>query len=560
MEYKSLRIIICAALCLVMLAALYPVSAGAGASIFVNDPQSLLPVGLENAYVAGSGGSVSRLGIKQAYALTGRGLESVGQADAGIPPSLPVSGEIAIAYSKIRVGLYYYDETSSIRNPTLDYANLENAVGSGYRFGYYDSDRVFHEVGETAETAITMSKDLNLDTSGGHIGCYHILLPDTYRSFSAAKEAAESYSGGFPAYYNGTYRALVGNYDSAQAAANDASARGIPGTAFSASSSCVVVSRSSDAAILFEFDCGTQNSLAVSPKSENGRALTWFKGYKYYGDFEYVRRTGNKLTVINVVDIEDYVKGSVVYEMNPAWPLEALKAQAVCARTYAANSIGRNSSYGFDVTNDTFSQVYRGANLATANSDAAVDATAGVYLTYEGKPVTAMYSSSFGGGSENSENVMTSAVGYLRGVNDPYEAASDSINSRSSWRFTYTKAELASYVNKNGYSIGSVEDIELTYSDTGNVIGIKLTDANGRSAEFSKTACYNFCCGSLGLYSIRFGVTSSGGGFAFEGSGWGHSLGMSQYGAYAMADTYGFTYDRILGFYYTGVALMRGRY
>ena len=394
--------------------------------------------------------------------------------------------------------------------------------------------------------------------SGGHLGCYHILLPNTYQSFDAAKTAAEQYADGFPAYYDGVYRALVGNYDSSQDATNAASSRSINGTAYSASNKCVVVTNTSNSKILFEFDCGSSKSLTVSPQNSGGKAITWFKGYKYYGDFEYVRRTGDKITVINVVDIEDYVKGILPYEMSSSWPTEALKAQAVCARTFAVNNFNANASYGFDVTNDTFSQAYRGTNLANSSSDAAVDATSGQYVTYNGKLISAMYSSSFGGGSENSENVFANIVPYLRGKIDPFEAAADGINGKSDWTFKYTKSELTSLVNQRGYSLSTIDKLEITYSDTGNAIGLTFTDANGRTATFSRSACYNFCTSTMGMYSIHFTASDYGSYITFTGGGWGHSCGMSQFGAYAMAKSYGYTYDQIIGFYYTGVALSRG--
>ena len=101
----------------------------------------------------------------------------------------------------------------------------------------------------------------------------------------------------------------------------------------------------------------------VQPRHQPGleegeETATWFKGYRYYGGFQY-RRSGGDLTVINIVDVEDYVKGVLPYEMNNAWPLEALKAQAVCARTYAAAISSSHASAGFDVCNNTHCQMYQ---------------------------------------------------------------------------------------------------------------------------------------------------------------------------------------------------------
>ena len=567
MYSRNIRRIISTAAALCLFAALLAPGGAAAEDVYVNGGD-VLAGGVGSAYAVTGDGAAAQLGSGELYVMTGSGLQTLeggeGQAEApsGPPQHLSVTGSIDIPYQDVRVGLYYYDESSSVRNGTLDYANLENEVGSGYELGYYDEDREFHAIGSTDETAITMVIDRNTDTDHGHVGCYHILLPGSYGSFEEARSAASAYKGGFPAYYDGVFRALVGDYDSAAGASADAAARGIAGEAFSASAYCVAVTRTADASIIFEFDCGTDYSLGVRPISRSGeKTETWFKGYTYNGGFEYVRRTGGKLTVVNVVDIEDYVKGVITYEMSADWPLEALKAQALCARTYVASYIGSSTyyvNYGFDVTNDTYCQVYRGTNLSTDSSDRAVDETAGVYITYDGEPISAMFSSSHGGGSEDSENITGSVTPYLRGVLDPYEAAADELNSRSSWVVGFTPAELARMVSRSGNTLDSIVSVEAEHSDTGNVIALTFTDGAGRTASFEGADCYRLCTATIGLSSIHFTVTDTGAGFAFEGSGWGHSLGMSQYGAYAMADTYGYTYDQIVNFYYTGVELARG--
>ena len=95
---------------------------------------------------------------------------------------------------------------------------------------------------------------------------------------------------------------------------------------------------------------------------------TWFKGYRYYGGFRYERIGGGDLTVVNILDLETYIKGVVPYEMSSSWPLEALKVQAVCARSYAYINIhsGKHTSYHFDVCNTTDCQAYYGRGDETA--------------------------------------------------------------------------------------------------------------------------------------------------------------------------------------------------
>ena len=336
---KRLKAIPALILALLLIAGLLPaLPAAAAGDIYVNGSNNVLSGGLGSAYAVGSGGTGFVTG--NAYVMTADGITTIGGGSGSstgserpgrdetspTPSHLTVTGSISLPYSKIRVGLYYYDGSSSIRNSTLESANLENEVGYGYLFGWYDSSRVFHQVGYTNETQITMAMDKNVTiSSGAGLGCYHIMLPGTYYSFEEASAAAAQY-GGFPAYYNGQYYALVGSFTSISEAQSAMSWYGVSGTVYTASQYCVTVCRTTDGTILFEFDCGRDQNLAVSPQSSSGKAVTWFKGYQYYGDFEYVRRSGEKLTVINIVNIEDYVKGVITYEMSADWPLEALKA------------------------------------------------------------------------------------------------------------------------------------------------------------------------------------------------------------------------------------------
>ena len=138
----------------------------------------------------------------------------------------------------------------------------------------------------------------------------------------------------------------------------------------------------------------------------------------YRGRLEVFANTKGALTVVNVVTLEDYVRGVVPNELSPGgWPeLEALKAQAVAARTYAVSNIGRFAAEGFDLTPDTRSQVYGGRSTEHPLSDRAVLETRGRIATYKGAPITAFYTSTCGGRTEDGENIFGGApIGYLRG-------------------------------------------------------------------------------------------------------------------------------------------------
>lgn len=546
----------------------------------------------------------------------------------------------------VRVGLAY-------GSGALVNANLENntGYGSGYRMGYFDDDLDFVELAWTDEdeTQITMVKTQNTwvngtsysnsDNGGDVIGCYHVLVESGYRSYEQAAADAQEYRDGFVAWIDGDYQVRAGSYTSRQEAEDAAQSLG--GTVAGTSSYAVNVTRTGTAEILFQFDGGDDLALGVMPDVTGADAVrTWFKGYRYYGGFRYERIGGGDLTVVNIVDLETYIKGVVPYEMSSSWPLEALKVQAVCARSYAYINIhsGKHTSYHFDVCNTTDCQAYYGAGTnsssyqATERTDQAVDETAGEYAWYDGQVIEAFYSSSHGGASESVYNVWGTSLEqypYLCGVEDPYEADMASKNSYSSWTVSYTSSELAQRLENYGYDASSgIESLTLTYSDLGNVIQVRANyrdggsdtirpssmrsvfgissirfTVNGQAASSGSgttsssggglTANGSTSLDSQGTYTVISGsgslsqagldglyaisgsgsitpaedaasggssgtdtptgtqVTVSGSSYTFQGSGNGHQLGLSQYGAWAMAER-GFTYDEIIEFYYPG--------
>ena len=534
---------------------IFPFATKATVNLYVNDSQSVLSADLNESYAIGGNGIIDKISSSQAYVITGSGLTTVG-VDSTLP-KLEVNGTIGIGADIMKVGLAY-------GSSTVETASVENYIGSGYKFGYYDANRSFHEVGNTTETSLTLIKDTNIQISGvGTIGCYHIMLNNYYSSFSEASATAALYTGGFPAYYNGRYYVLIGNYTSSTDAENALAGMQLNGIVYTASNRCVVVTKTGTTTILFEFDCGTINSLAIRPISTTQAAQTKYKTTKYHGDFQFTRLTGDDITVVNYVDIEDYIKGVISIEMNESWPLEALKAQAVCARTYALKCLNKYSSNGFDVTCDTYSQAYTGTNLIGPNVSSAVESTAGQYAVYDGNLIEALYFSSDGGGTEDSENVFYNALPYLRGIVDPYEEKAADDNALSNWTKYISKATISAKINNLGDNFGTFANMEITYSDTENAISVEVVDKNGRTVSYTGSACYAFFCYStgLGFPSIHFTIDDDSLGtdvLVFNGGGWGHNVGMSQFGAYSMALYYGYTYDQILAFYYTGIGLARG--
>ncbi len=440
----------------------------------------------------------------------------------------------------VQVGLAY-------GGGALASANLENntGYGSGYRLGYFDENLDFVELARTEadRTQITMVKAQNLWLSGGSysssdnggeaLGCWHVVLEDGLDSYEEAAEAADCPEG-FAAWIDGEYQARAGAYSSREEAQE--AARRLGGTVAGTSAYAVNVTPTGEAEILFQFDGGEDLALGVMPDvTGEDQVRTWFRGYRYYGGFRYERIDGGGLTVVNIVDLETYIKGVLPYEMSNDWPLEALKAQAVCARSYAYINIhsGRHASSHFDVCSTTDCQVYHGAGASSASyqansrTDRAVEETAGEYAWYGGNVIETFYASSHGGASESVYNVWGSSLEqypYLCGVSDPYEGDLDSQNPYASWRVSYTEDELAQRLKEQGAGVsGGIDSLTLTYSPLGNVIQVQVNGGDGGS-QVIKPARMRAV---LGVSSIRFTVNGRGAEAAGGSGGWAVNGGAS---------------------------------
>jgi stage II sporulation protein D len=321
-------------------------------------------------------------------------------------------------------------------------------------------------------------------------------------------------------------------------------------------------------------------AVEVRPLSSAG-SVKITDGYAYRGAIRVMKspqRWG--LTVVNVVPVEEYLYGVVGKEMSPSWHREALKAQAVAARTYAISHKNYFASRGFDMTDDTSSQIYAGINGESPSVIAAVDATRGEILTYGGKPIDAFFCSTAGGWTENSENVWGSRIPYLRGVSD------DSSRMPSyRWSVTTTPEKLAANLTAAGKGVGKVRSITLSplgkrpmaVSDrgvSGRVLSMTVNGSAGsvrvtgnafQSIYGLKSTLFDFSQGGAvpdpdsgrkgrsATMMVKAGVP-----ITIYGYGWGHGLGMSQYGAYQMAQEHGSAdtyYRTILTHYYTGTRL-----
>lgn len=327
---------------------------------------------------------------------------------------------------------------------------------------------------------------------------------------------------------------------------------------------------------------------------------------KYRGTLEISRKPDGSLLIVNTLGEEEYLYGVVPIEMSNSWAaqgIEALKAQAVAARTYLHSHYDSKLTKGYNITDSpNIDQAYAGYGAEGAASRA-VDATAGEVLVdkVSQKPINTSYHSHSGGHTEDSENVWGGIDPHLRGKEDPFSQGQGFLGDK--WSFTVSAMALGKPLG-----LGPVVSVNLEKYPSGRVKNVSLTDATGKTASksgrqlagifyprnrgisnrdflgnfFSVTVLNTGDADSLitdpldffrqklknasgprldRVYTPDTPPTSAPSPFpvyVFTGSGWGHGVGMSQWGAYGMARK-GYTYRQILEYYYTDVTVVKAK-
>lgn len=328
------------------------------------------------------------------------------------------------------------------------------------------------------------------------------------------------------------------------------------------------------------------------------------KTASYLGELEISASKGNNIKVINIIDIEDYIRGVVPNEMPVYFGLEALKAQAISARGYAYRDAVYKTS-GYDVCDTTGSQVYYGANSYSPVSDRAIKETLGQFAIYDGKVILSLYSSTAGGHTENYENVFSQngmdikfpaePIPYLKGVPDDENAPDlsrethakdfytqkpetfDNASPKYRWEYTVSKEELGEVLKKNLMKFSKspfVKPSLINPNDFGKILNIDIPKrgVSGKAMYVRITtdkntfliakeimirqifALNNKWLPSANVVVERIEEGNKLKGFKIYGGGFGHGVGLSQFGAMGMAKK-GYTYDEILKHYYTGISI-----
>ena len=378
------------------------------------------------------------------------------------------------------------------------------------------------------------------------------------------------------------------------------------------------------------------------PVTITGKSPLAFNGRRYRGSFRVIP-SGAGITLVNTVNLEDYLRGVLKMEVNPAWPTEAVKAQAIVSRTYALRSIQNNKGKGgFDLDDTVLSQVYRGVNAEDKRADQAINATRGVVALHGGKTAFTPFHSDSGGSTADVATVWGGVIPYLKGVKETFSA--DSPNAQ--WEVRLSAQQVEKALRQAGVNIGALKELKVGDKDSfGRVNTLIAVGTQGTQPVKSHT--FRMAAGSNVVKSTVFSIDSGGGNpspgqlnpgpgtsfplppggkavkdvpssntpmsaaeeqqltslteqgvfngeelmdmlmnpekrkgylvralrtkkpappsvpqppaassgnFVFRGKGWGHGVGLSQWGAKALAEK-GWDHKKIIQFYYPGVTL-----
>jgi len=265
-----------------------------------------------------------------------------------------------------------------------------------------------------------------------------------------------------------------------------------------------------------------------------------------------VERVDQGLRVVNEVPLEAYVAGTVGREVYSYWSAETLKAQAVVTRTYALHERGLRRRRAFDVFGGTRGQVYGGVDAENAAVLAATHATRGEYLAWDSRPILAVFHSASGGQTASSEEVWGRAAPYL--VSLPVENEEDSPDTY--WRASVSGTTLGRALATLGLDIGPVREVEVVErTPSGRALRVAVRGAGGDSKLGARDL--RSALGENVIRSTLFEIRPASDGFVFVGSGHGHGVGMSQWGAEAMARR-GAGYRHILATFFPGTELAQG--
>ena len=271
-------------------------------------------------------------------------------------------------------------------------------------------------------------------------------------------------------------------------------------------------------------------------------------GRRFRGIVDVVRQTEAALLVVNHLDLEEYLYGVLQHEVPHEWPREMLEVQAILARTYALYKKMENVDKDYDLSSTVLSQRYGGREEEKRRARDAVDQTVGKVLVYQGTLFPAFYHSTCGGHTEDAVQVkfLKKELPPLAGRDCPYCTTSPFYR----WQRSFLYSDLALRLTRAGYKVSGLKEIKTgPENPSGRVTTLNLIHREGELAI--PAIDFRLAIGPSELRSTRFRLENGWERVTFVGSGWGHGVGLCQWGAHEMAKR-GFSVGQILSFYYPG--------
>lgn len=291
----------------------------------------------------------------------------------------------------------------------------------------------------------------------------------------------------------------------------------------------------------------------------DGKSKIYVGGRLFRGDVEVLKKDNGRMMLINYIALDDYLYGVLYHEVSHRWPMDVLKAQAIAARTFAIYQARQNRLQPYDLRSDIYSQVYGGSTSERWSTTMAVNSTSGMILSYKGGILPSYYHATCSGHTEDAGNLWKVSIPPLAGVECNYCDRSPYLD----WAKEISLFSLESKLRENGYKIGKITAINvISRNRSGRVDKMDIRDNAGVSVVLTGKD-FRQLIGPNDLRSTKFDMSIKYGSLFIDGHGWGHGVGMCQWGAYGMA-LKGMKFDQILKFYYPGseiisIDAIRGR-
>lgn len=270
----------------------------------------------------------------------------------------------------------------------------------------------------------------------------------------------------------------------------------------------------------------------------------YLNGRKFRGAIDIIRQSNQKLLAINHVNVEEYLQGVLYHEVAPWWPMEALKAQAIASRTFALYQTKANATKDYDLVSTVYAQVYGGRTSERSRTSKAIRLTKGKVLTYQNKIFPTFFHATCAGHTE--------AVNRLWKINLPPLRGRDCQFCQRSPYFQWEKklalGRIEQTLEKAGFKVGLIKSIRIIDRDISDrVTDLVIISTQGEiEVEANR---FRLAVGPNIIRSANFTVQIKKDKAHFLGHGWGHGVGMCQWGAFFMSKKH-FDAEQILGYYY----------